>query len=125
MKLVTGKPTDSQIDLRFAHQLSVVNDPREETGKHEANRGLGVDARSAIVFAVAIRHITPKPAQVEVLVDASEQMVLRDEIAQGANDEEILLPPILRSNHREIPHRQRRIPPVYASTGVRRETGKV
>ena len=48
-------------DLRFPQQPAVVNDPEQQTGQHQPNRNLRVDAWTTVVRAIALRHFLVQP----------------------------------------------------------------
>ncbi|MNL82307.1 hypothetical protein D3C87_2096560 [compost metagenome] len=52
MKAVADEPADRDVDRRLAHQAPVMNDAEQETGQHQANRNLRIDARATIIEAV-------------------------------------------------------------------------
>ena len=56
VQAVTNEPADRKVHLRFPHQSAVVHNPEQQAGKHQTHRNLRIDARSAIVDAIAVRH---------------------------------------------------------------------
>lgn len=52
MKAVADEPADRDVDRCLAHQATIMNDAEQETGQHQANRNLRIDARSTVVEAI-------------------------------------------------------------------------
>lgn len=54
-----------------------------------------IDAGSGVVRAVQVAHLSAESVRVEGAIEASEDVIIGDEIAEGRGDEEIFLPPLL------------------------------
>ena len=54
VQAVADEPADRQVDPGFAHQVTIMNDPEQQPGEHQAHRDLGVDPGTAVVGAIAI-----------------------------------------------------------------------
>jgi hypothetical protein len=52
MKAVADEPANRDVDRCLAHQATIMNDAEQETGQHQANRNLRIDARSTVVEAI-------------------------------------------------------------------------
>ena len=56
---------------------------------------LRIDAGAGVVLSVGVAHGSAESARVEGAIDAFENVIVWDEIAQRRGDEEIFLPPFL------------------------------
>ena len=66
---LAAEPADRQVHLGFAHQPTIVDDPEQQPGQHQAQRDLGIDPRAAVVGAIEIGHLGRQPGHVEQPVD--------------------------------------------------------
>ena len=73
---VTGKPANRKIDLRFTHELAVVNNALKESRQHQTNRCFGSNTGAPIVTTVQILDFVPEPGQIENSVNLLENMVV-------------------------------------------------
>lgn len=55
------KPADGQIHLRFTHQASVVNNPKQEACQHQAQGSLGVYRGPTDSWGVNLSHLIMQP----------------------------------------------------------------
>jgi len=81
MQRIANEPTNRQVHLRFPHQATVVNDPKQKAGKHQSHSHFGVDSWAAIVGTVEFCDLRPQPAQIEDVIDAHQNVVIREELA--------------------------------------------
>jgi hypothetical protein len=101
----TRQPADRNVDLRLAHQPTVMDHAEQKTGQHKPQCHLGIDARpSGTMRRVTRPHLRPKPTQIEHLVYSGEHMAVGNEITKRARDQQFRLAPRLTSQHRA--HRQ-------------------
>ena len=49
---VTYEPTNSDVDVRLAHKLTVMHDAVKQTGEHQPDCHFGIDAGPTIVEAI-------------------------------------------------------------------------
>ena len=75
MKAVADKPADRDVDLRFAHQPAIMNDAKEKSRKHEPDRDFWIDARPAVLGAVAIGNCLTQPGQVKDPINTRKDMM--------------------------------------------------
>jgi hypothetical protein len=68
--------------MSLTHQLAVMHDAAQQAGEHQADRHLRIDARSAVVNAIAVRDFFPQPGEIENTINTSEHMVVRNELSQ-------------------------------------------
>ncbi len=68
-----------------------MDDAEQEAREHQTDRGFGIDARSANTRCVEIGHLRAQPAKIENPVDASEDMIVGDEVPQRSADKEFQL----------------------------------
>jgi hypothetical protein len=59
VKPVTREPSDRKVHLRFAHQASVVHNPEEKSGEHQAHSNFGIDTRPALIGVVQSSDFLP------------------------------------------------------------------
>jgi len=81
MQRVADKPADREVHLRLAHQPAVMHDAEQESGQHQPNRHLWVDAGPTVIHAVDVAHLAGQPAQIENPIDAGQDMVVGNELA--------------------------------------------
>jgi len=58
---VTGEPANCKINLRFTHELAVVNNALKESRQHQTNRCFRINAGSAVVAAVQVFDLASEP----------------------------------------------------------------
>ncbi len=75
------EPADREVDLRFAHQTSVVNDAEKEPREHQADRGFRINPRSTDPGCVRPDNLLTQPTQVENMINAGEDVLVGNEIA--------------------------------------------
>lgn len=86
-----GEPADREVHLGLTHQPAVVHDAEQEPGEHQAHRRLWIYRRSPDSRGIHLGDLLMQPAEVEHRVDAGEDVVVRDQIAQRTADEEFQL----------------------------------
>jgi hypothetical protein len=59
LQTVSGKPSDCQMYLCFAHQLPVMDYPMKKPGKHQSHRCFRVDPWTSVIFTVTLSHFFP------------------------------------------------------------------
>jgi hypothetical protein len=111
VKARTSKPPDVEVHPRLAHQPTVMDDAEQEAGQHEPHRRLGIDGGTADPGRVDLRQLVMQPAEVENPVDALEDVIVGDKIAQRAADKKLQLPAPPPLQHPPVPPR----PPIRAS----------
>jgi hypothetical protein len=67
---------DRQVRLSFAQQPTIVDDPEQEPGEHQAHRDLGGDPRAAVVGAIAVGDLRRQPREVEDPVHPDQNVVV-------------------------------------------------
>lgn len=98
---VAGEPAYGDVDPGFAQQPPVVDDAEQEAGEHEADRRLRVDAGPAgAVRSIAAAHFGAEPTQLQHAVDAGQDVIVRNEVAQGARHQQLGLTSHLAAQHR-------------------------
>ena len=66
-------------------------DDAEQEAREQTDRGFRIDARLANTRCVEIGHLRAQPAKIENPVDASEDMIVGDEVPQRSADKEFQL----------------------------------
>ena len=61
VKPESGKPADCKIDLRFPHELAVMDNALKETGQHQPNRRFRVNTRPSVCLTIQVGHFPAKP----------------------------------------------------------------
>ena len=98
-----GEPADGKVDLRFAHQPTIMHDPEQKARKHQAERCLGIYPRPADIRGIELGHLPAQPAEIENPVDAGENVVVGHEVSERSADEELELSSLLRTQHLPFP----------------------
>ena len=58
VQAVTCEPPNGEVDLRFAHELTIMDNAEEKASQHKPHRGLRVDTRPAdAVTGIALTHL--------------------------------------------------------------------
>jgi hypothetical protein len=108
MEGVTGKPADREVHLRFAHQASIVHDPEKKAGEHQANANFRINAGATLVDIVQACDFLTQPTQIEHPINTHQNVVVREELSERSDDEQLRLAPIFLPQHLAAP---RRTPP--------------
>ncbi len=95
---VAGEPADRQIDLGFAHQPPVVDDPEQESGEHQANGRLRIDPWPTYAGGVKIGDVVPEPREIEHPVHPRQNVIVRNKIAQRSANKKLQLIAVLLSD---------------------------
>jgi hypothetical protein len=80
VKCMAHKLANGDIDVRFPHQLAIVDDASQQARKHQPDRNLRIDTRPTIVATVAVSDLTAQPRQVESAIDAHQHMVVKNKL---------------------------------------------
>ena len=96
---VADDPPDRDVGLSFPHQPAVVHDAEQKAGEHQPHRHLRIDARTAVVRAVAVRHFLAQPPKVENTIHAGQDMILGHQLIERAGNEQFQLIATLASQH--------------------------
>ena len=75
VQAIANEPADRDVDLRFSHQLAVVDNSEQQVCEHQANRDLRIDPGPAVVRAIAVRDFLTQPAEVENTVHARQDVI--------------------------------------------------
>ena len=76
-----------------------MHDPEQQPGKHQSYGHFAIDPRPAIIMAIAIGDFLPQPRKIEHAMDPSQHMIIGDELAERASDEQLQLIPFLPPQH--------------------------
>jgi hypothetical protein len=90
LQAIPGEPADREVDLRLAHEPPVVDDTEQETRQHQPDRRLRIDPRPSL-GGVEFGNFRMQPLEVEHTIDPRKNMVVRNQIADRAADEELQL----------------------------------
>ena len=80
-----------------------MHDPEQQTGEHETNCDLRIDAGPTIVEAVKVSDLLAQPREVQDAINAHQDVIIGQELAQRAGDEELRLVPLLAPEHVALP----------------------
>jgi hypothetical protein len=103
VQAVAREPADGDVDLRLAQQPAIVDDAEQEASQHQPQRHLRVDARPTVVGTVDLSNLLPQPGQVEDPVDAGQHVIVRNQLPERADDEQLWLPTLLATQHLVVP----------------------
>ena len=129
VQAVAGEPADGGVGPGLAHQPPVVDDAEQQAREHQPHRGFRIDAGKPRPGGVAPGKLGTKPAEVEHAVNPHQDVVVGDQVAQRAGNDEFELTARLASQHAAAStatvHRQRiRTPRLFQQprlAGVRRD----
>jgi hypothetical protein len=99
MQGVADEPADGDVDASLTQELAIVHDPEQQPGEHQSYGNFGIDPRPAITMAIAIDDFLPKPGKIEHAADPSQHVIIGDELAERARDEQLQLIPFLPPQH--------------------------
>ncbi len=97
------EPTDRHINVCLTHELSVMDNAKQESREHELNRRFWVNAGSAIVWAVQVCDFSAQPGQVEHPVDTGQHMIVGNKITQRSGEKLHLLRTARTQHHDLLP----------------------
>ena len=99
MQTVSDKPADREIHLRFTHQPAVVDDPEQQSRKHQSHRYFRINPWPAGVRAIAVRCFFAQPVEVENPIDPRQDVIPGYQLLQRPGDEQLLLLAIFQTQH--------------------------
>jgi hypothetical protein len=99
MQGVADEPADGDVDVSLTQELAIVHDPEQQPGEHQSYGNFGIDPRPAITMAIAIDDFLPKPGKIDHAADPSQHVIIGDELAERARDEQLQLIPFLPPQH--------------------------
>ena len=99
MKAIADEPADRDVDLRFAHQSSVMNDTKKKTRQHQTDGDFRIDARPAVLGAVEIGNFVTQPRSIKNPINPGKDMIVRDQLTERTSDEQLQLIAFLPPEH--------------------------
>jgi hypothetical protein len=82
VQAVAAEPADREVDLSLTHQPPVVDEAEQESGEHQPNSNLGIDARPSGRGIIQVGDILVQPAEIENPVDPDQNVVVRQQVTK-------------------------------------------
>ena len=99
---VTGKPSNREINLSFPHQATAVNNAQQHTRQHQAQRGFGINAGTAVISAITVGDLFAQPTEIKDAINARQNIIVGDQLAKRAGNKQLKLASIFLSPHNSL-----------------------